>query len=161
MHFATQAQEYFGVDIASASLDECRTQLESAGLRNFTPVLIDAACPEAAREAIQNPCDLFLSMYVFKLLPSPEYGLRILKIAYELLSPGGLAFIQIRYITSSWKSAPRGWGYKGHIPHMTAYRIEEFWEAAQDAGFTPRIVKLLPKQPLNSGNRYAYFLLQK
>ena len=40
-------------------------------------------------------------------------------------------------------------------------RIEEFWEAARQCGFIPKMITLLPKQPLVSDRNYAYFFLLK
>jgi hypothetical protein len=66
-----------------------------------------------------------------------------------------------RYVTSSWKSRPRRWKYSKNLTGMASYRIDEFWEAVQAIGFTPKLIRLLPSQKLNAGSRYAYYLLQK
>jgi hypothetical protein len=71
--------------------------MAAEGLRNFTEILIDASNPEASLARIKAPCDLFLSTYVFELLPCPEYGLRVLKIAHDLLAPDGMAIVQVKY----------------------------------------------------------------
>jgi len=160
VHFGRQAREFYGVDIAPASLEECARQMQTAGL-TFTPVLIDAARPEAALPQIPGPCDLYISTYVFELVPTPEYGVRLLRIAHQLLAPGGLAFIQIKYSEGDVRTASRRWGYVKNLAWNATYRIEAFWLAAVDCGFTPKLVSLVPKQPAVSDRNYAYFLLVK
>lgn len=161
VHFALKSNEYYGVDIYEPSLAECCKQLELKDFKGFTPVCINASEPETAKQQIPPNCDLFLYLYVFEIFMTPEYGLRIMQIAYDILKTGGLAFIQIRYITPSWESKPRRWKYSKNLTGMTSYRIDEFWEAAQSIGLSQKVIKLLPKQELNSGDRYAYYLLHK
>jgi SAM-dependent methyltransferase len=161
VHFGPLAAEFCGVDISSASLAECAKQMSSAGLTNFKPILIDPANPEAAVKLIPGPCDLFLSTYVFELLPTPEYGLRILKIAYDLLAADGLALIQIKYDEGNWTTRAKRWAYVKNLAWNATYRIEEFWKAAQESGMTPRMVVLRHYEPLVNDRNYAYYLLQK
>ena len=159
--FAPLSEQYVGVDISQESLQECARQLSRQGFSNFVPVLIDAANPEGALSQAPRPCDLFLCTHVFEILPTPEYGLRILSIAHALLAEGGMAIIQIRYVSDSWDTKPKRFGYRRFLASMTSYRIEEFWTAAESCGLTPRAVKLLPWQPLVENGNYAYFLLTK
>lgn len=161
VHFGKLAAEFYGVDISSSSLDECGKQMNATGLRNFTPVLVDAAKPEAALTYVAGPCDLFLSTYVFELLPTPEYGIRILRIASEMLTPGGIAMIQIKYSEANAKTRSRAWSYARNLAWNATYRIEDFWLATEQCGLTPRMVSLQPQQPLVNDRNYAYFLLQK
>lgn len=161
VHFGRLSDEFYGVDISQSSLEECARQMSMAGIRNFMPVLIDAADPEAARGQVKGPCDLFLSTYVFELLPTPEYGIRILQIAYELLTIRGIAIIQIKYGDGDAETRPRRWGYAKNLAWNATYRIEDFWQIAQQCGFTPRMITLQPRQPLVHDRNYAYFLLQK
>jgi SAM-dependent methyltransferase len=161
IHFGKEAQEFFGVDVSSRSLDECGRQMRGAGLQNFLPALIDPARPEEVHSQIRGPCDLFLSTYVFELLPDPEYGIRVLRIAHELLAPGGVAVIQIKYKTNSWKTEARRWGYARNLAWNATYGIDEFWTIAEQCGFIPRLISLVPNQPLVNDKNYAYFLLVK
>ncbi len=161
VHFGHLADEFYGVDISSSSLEECGRQMTAAGLHNFAPILVDAANPEAALGQIKDPCDLFVSMYVFEILPTPEYGIRILRIAHELLTAEGIAIIQIKYSEGNAKTGSRAWAYARNLAWNATYRIEEFWTAAQQCGFAPRMVTLQPEQPLVNDRNYAYFLLQK
>jgi hypothetical protein len=99
---------------------------------------------------------LLICFYVFELVPTPEYGLRILKIAADLLQPTGHAIIQIKYRTG-WRTASRRRNYKAStVPNMTSYRIDEFWNAAVKCGLRPRLIHLVPRNALDE--RYAYFL---
>ena len=61
---------------------------------------------------------------------------------------GGTAFIQIRFDRGSVRTAARRWGYPRNLSTMATWRVEAFWEAVRDAGFTPQAAFLLPYQPL-------------
>ena len=161
VHFAPGAARYYGADITPASLAECQRQLTRLGLTNFEPVLFPADDPEQVAAAIPEPCDLVLSTYVFELLPSKEYGRRVLHIIHDLLATQGLAFIQIKYSTHKLNSMAYRWGYAKNLGNMTTYFIEEFWALAEACGLRPRQLYLEPVQPLNNDHNFAYFLLQK
>jgi SAM-dependent methyltransferase len=159
VHFAPLAETYVGIDIARPSLEECASQLDAAGLRNFEPVLVDAGAPETAVTQIKQKCDLFLSTYVFEVFPTPEYGLQVLKIARKLLNEGGMAIIQVRFIRDSWNSRPKRFAYKRNFTSTATYRIEAFWDEAEKCGFSPQAVRLVPREKLNNQTNYAYFIL--
>src|SRR3954451_583963 len=78
IHCAPFAQEYVGVEVTQANLDESVRMLAEAGIRNFAPVLIRTDAPEKARALIAGPCEVFLCLGVFQALPTPEYGYRVL-----------------------------------------------------------------------------------
>jgi len=82
----------------------------------------------------------------------------VLQIARKLLNDGGMAIIQIRFISESWSSQPRCFAYKRHFTG-NAYRVEVFWDEAEKCGFVPQAVRLLPYDKLNKNTNYAYFLL--
>ena len=160
VHFAPRSQEYVAVDVAADSLVECERQVRAVCDTPFTAVLADVADPEAAARRVPQPCDLFLCCYVLEMVPTPEYGLRLLRIAHDLLADDGLALIQIKYRTASWRTRPRRRRYRSTTAaSMTTYRIEEFWTAATSCGLRPELVTLVPKNDLDE--RYAYFLLSK
>jgi 2-polyprenyl-3-methyl-5-hydroxy-6-metoxy-1,4-benzoquinol methylase len=161
VHFGPLTQEFCGIDISAASLEECGRQMAAAGLNNFTSLLIEASNPEAALARAPGACDLLISTYVFELLPSPEYGIRVLKTVSEMLAPAGIAIIQIKYSGGNWRTASRRWGYVRNLAWNATYGIEEFWSAAEKCGLTPKMVTLVPEQPLVRDRNYAYFLLLK
>lgn len=160
IHFAPRAREFCGVDIAADTLEECARQVSLAteGRALFQSRLVPAADPESARDVL--PCDLFLSTYVFELLPSPEYGLRVLNVAAQLLEPGGLAIVQVKYTPDGRVPSTRR-RYDRHFYAFTRYRINDFWCACDACGLEPRSVKLVPFQPLTGDKDYAYFMLRK
>lgn len=159
VHFGPLATTYIAVDVADATLEECRRQATQAGTRDLRTVRIEVADPEAAIDAITVPCDLFICTFVLELVPTRAYGLRLLRIAERLLAPGGVAFVQIKYDTGSWRTAALRRSYARNYAAMTTYRIDEFWLAAAASGLTPHLVTLVPDHRLDP--RYAYFLLQK
>jgi len=161
--FAGECRTLWGVDVSAEALTECGRQLAAHdGRCDFHPVSITVPNPEGALELIpNNSIDLFVCFYVFEVLPSPEYGARVLRIAHKLLRPGGVGFIQIKYQTDSWKTRARRWGYTRSAANMTSYRVESFWELAEACGFEPKTITLVPKPPEVPDVRYAYFMLQK
>jgi len=157
--FAPHAREYIGVDIADETLRTCEREVAGACDTPFTPVRITVDAPEAALEHVRNACDVFLCFYVFELIPTPEYGERLLRIASRMLAPGGLAMIQIKYDTGSWWTRPRRRNYRSGLAEMTTYRIDQFWQLATRYRFTPQAVHVVPQNELD--HHYAYFVLTK
>lgn len=156
VHFAPRADEFIGVDVSAASIEECGRQVRAVCDTPFRPVHIDAATPEKVVDEVGG-CRVFVSYYVFELLPSPAYGVRLLRLARRLLEPGGLAVIQIKYSDHRWRTRSRGRGYRSGLAEMTTYRIEEFWQLAEDCGLRPLSVELVPRNEVDE--RYAYFAL--
>ena len=162
VHFIGDVREFCGIEISQASLDECRRVLQEAGFAGFRGVLIDAETPEQAIRTAGDGFDFFLSTYVFELIPSRNYGERILRAAYQMLQPGGLALIQIRYDDGSERSSQKHLDYFRDCTRFTSYRVEEFWEILEKVGFVPEFVWLAPKQTEEfSGDLYAYFGMRK
>jgi polysaccharide pyruvyl transferase WcaK-like protein/SAM-dependent methyltransferase len=159
VHFAPRAGEFIGVEVSAETVAECGRQVAAVCDTPFRPVLVDVADPESAVEQVGGPVDLFLCTYVFELIPTPEYGARLLRIAQQLLAPGGLAMVQIKYDDGRWSSRPRRRAYRTGVAEMTTYGIAPFWELAQRCGLTPHRVELVPRDELDE--RYAYFLLSR
>ena len=158
VEFASIAERVTGVDISQASLDECARQMKAASPSvPFRPVLAtDVAQPEdAAREA--GPCELVICIYVLELVPSPTYGLRLLRVFRDMLTEGGQVFVQVKYATG-WRTASRRRSYQSDLAGIT-YRADEFWTAADGLGLRPEGVVLVPRNELDE--RYAYFLLTR
>ena len=155
--FAPDAEEFIAVEVSQPALDECRTQVAAVCDTTYTPVLVPVDRPEAASELVDGQVDLFLCFYVFELLPSQDHARRVLEEAARLLRPGGLAVIQVKYQTRSWSTRSRTWGYRRGLASMTTFPIDEFWTLAQDCGFTPHSIRLVPRNQLDS--RYAYYCL--
>ena len=160
VHFAPRCEEFVAVDISDASLAECRRQVALTSSTSVRTVLVDVAAPEqAVAEIGRATCDLFLCLYVLELVPSPEYGLRLLDIAAELLRPGAVALVQTKYTTTRPSSRPRRRSYRRDLANMTTYPIDEFWSEAGRRGLRPLVVHLVPKNELDE--RYAYYLLRR
>ncbi len=156
--FASIASTYLGADVSNASLNECSRQMNSIDFQNFQPLEICLSSPSLPNE-LQGRFDIFLCTYVYELLPSKEYGLRVLEIALDSLVDGGLAFVQIRYATIKRSTRGRTWGYSWGMTMMVAYFIDEFWAAAKQIGFEPLCVVIVPYEAIVEDERYAYFLL--
>jgi methylase of polypeptide subunit release factors len=160
--FAPECREMWGVDISADALLECSRQVASADAScEFHPLQVTVPDPEAALKVIPHDIDLFHCLYVFEVFPSQEYGRRILRLAKQLLRPGGVCFVQIKYETGSWKTRSRRWGYTRGVAHMTSYRIDEFWQFGESCGLEPKSVVLVPKPPEVPDVRYAYFFFKK
>ena len=137
VHFISEAREFCGIEISQASLDECQRVLLEAGFDGFRGVLIDAEKPEEAAQSAGYGFDFFLSTYVFELIPSRKYGERILRVAYQMLRPEGLALIQIRYDDGSERSSQKNLDYFRDCTRFTSYRVEEFWAIPEESGSFP------------------------
>jgi SAM-dependent methyltransferase len=155
--FAPLSREFVGVDVSTASTEECAKQVAAACPDVlFTGVLANVGDPEAAAAKIPRPVSLFLCLYVLELVPDKAYGLRLMGLAYQMLEPGGQAFVQVKYSTRSWRTWSRRRAYPSAIADTT-YCIDEFWTAMEAIGFRPESVFLVPRNDLDE--RYAYYLL--
>jgi hypothetical protein len=160
IHFAPLCDEFVAVDIVERTLEECARQVRSVCDTPVSTTLIPVEEPEAALSELgEGSCALFLCFYVMELVPSPEYGLRIMSIASRLLRPGGVAVVQIKYSNWDRLSRPRRRSYKRGLADMTTYPVDEFWVEVGTRGLTPVAVSLVPQNALD--RRYAYFLLTK
>lgn len=159
VRFAPRATEYVGVDISAKSLAECRRQVASVCETPFSAVQISVEDPQQGARQIDQ-ADVFLSYYVFELLPNPRSGERILECAWRILRPGGLAMIQIKYSDGRWSHRSRMRSYASSFAHMTTWRPDEFHLLANSVGFEPITVEFLPVDELGDV-RYAYFLLRR
>lgn len=158
---APLASRYYGVDLNEESLEECVRQVEAESAGLCVPVLIDAGTPEDAVARIDAPCDLFFSSYVFELIPTPAYGLRIMQIAHDLLRPGGVALVQVRYHSGIGLVSESRSAYERNWVSSTSYTIDGFWQSCEEVGFEPMYVTLVPVQPELDESRYAYFALKR
>lgn len=158
--FAPRSREFVAADVSAPSLEECRRQVSRATDAPLTTVLIDSEHPESVLETVApGSVDLFLCFYVFELLPSEDYALRILRLSHELLAPGGFAEIQVKYRTEARDTRSITRAYKRNLSNMTTFGIEQFWVAAEQVGYEPLDVQLVPVNALDE--RYAYFGLRK
>lgn len=150
--FAEEFPRFVGVDISEPNLTECARRFAAEGRSGFEPVLLaDAGAPEAAIGAIGGPVQFFLCTAVIQHMPSKEYGLRVVRIAREVLEPGALALLQIRYDDGSERFAPKRRDYRRNAVFFTSYRIEEFWRELETIGFDPLWVEL------DASINYAWF----
>ena len=161
VQFGSLTKRYFGIDINTETLDECRNQMKIWGYDNFQPVLIKVNDPEAGLIDEMREADLFICTYVFELLPNPEYGLRLLRLANQALKVHGAGLIQIRYNELGRKHSSRRWGYKIKPYHMTTYSLKEFWNYTLAYGFQPFGIYLMPEQKIVNDVRYAYYFVKK
>lgn len=161
VQFAPITREYCGIDINPGVLEECKRQLAESGFQEFVPILIEAGRPETAKTLSPGPCELFLCTYVFEVFPTPEYGLKVLEVAFDMLQPGGIALVHVRYNTGKWHERSPRRNYDENVIHMTTYAIDELWSAVEQIGFRPLFVHLIPDQPELRETRYAYYAIQK
>ena len=160
VRIAADVQSYFGVDVSKQTLDECKRQVSKTEIASFEPILIDAADPEACLKAIDEPCDAFLCTYVFELLPSREYGWRIVRLAHSLLRPGGVALLHIRY-SDKLSQQSRPWNYSRNLAHNTTFTLEEFRSGVAKIGFEKLFEEVIAKQDDLNERRYAFFALKR
>ncbi len=153
--FSKELNKIYGIDISSPNLDECERQLMENEYFGFNKVLIPANSPEDCVDLIKPDVDFFLSTAVYQHFPSKEYGIKVTKLAYKLLSNQSIALIQIRYDDGSNRFAPKTRDYYQNAVNFTSYKIEEFWNIANEIGFKPIAIYLKPEV------NYAYYFLGK
>ena len=142
--------------------------MKLAGLNNFRPILVGAKNPEVALAEMPGPCDLFLSTYVFELIPYPEYGVRLLKIARNMLAPAGIAVIQIKYSDAKTRPPKRelreescverhvsSGGILDHCAAMRADAAADDTRATRKVGRRLELCLLPPGARLNALGPYA------
>jgi hypothetical protein len=158
--FAPRCEEFVAADVVRSSIEECARQVRRVCDTPVRTELIDIVEPEAVAQRLgSGSCDLFLCFYVFELLPSKAYGARVLAIAADLLRPGGVAVVQVKYATADVETWSRRRAYRRGLAAMTTYGIDEFWRLSTRQGLTPRAIELVPSNELDQ--RYAYYLLTK
>lgn len=157
--FAKEVGTYYGVDISEDNLKECAKQMAEAGYpEKFRPIyLSNPAKPEdVLSQAPAGEFDLFLSTAVFQHFPGKEYAIKVMKSAFQLVKPGGLAIIQIRFDDGRPKSITKNSNYEKNAIFFTSFYIPEFWYIAEKIiGFKPISISLA----LNAS--YAVFFMQK
>ena len=153
--FAPRVEALYGVDVSAPNLRECGRQLADAGYAGWHPVHIDAGRPADVLDAVADPIDLVLCTAVFQHFPGQAYGLEVLRVMRELLTPGGLAIVQTRYDDGSAELRPKDRDYARNVVTFTSYTVEAFWDGCHAAGLRPASVVLQPER------RYAYYWLTK
>lgn len=161
VHFGRAAERYFGVDISSETLQECQRQCEAEGVTSFRPILIHPDSPQDGLDAIGEPVDLFLTTYVFELLPTPEHGYELLKIAANVLRPKGLAYVQFRYDDGTILGRSRPWNYEKNLARNVTYSCADFERVSESLGFRVVGSELMPTIPELNETCYAYYLLAR
>jgi SAM-dependent methyltransferase len=160
VHFAGRADEFVGVDVSGDSVRECGHQVAAVCDTRYVPMTIEVSRPERVIDELgAGTCDIFLSFYVFELIPTQHYGERLLRIAHQLLAHGGLALVQIKYDDGRWSTRSHRRAYRSGLAAMTTYTISDFWQLAERCGFESVSVELVPENELDE--RYAYFLFSK
>lgn len=155
VRFAQEFSTVIGVDISQPNLNECTRQMASRGQHNFQAVLIDVLQPEDALAQVGTKIDFFLSTAVFQHFPTKEYGIRVTRIAYQLLRADGVALIQTRFDDQSELFRPKSFDYARNVTYFMSYPIDEYWTITSEIGFRPLAVVLNPKV------NYAFYLLAK
>lgn len=154
--FAPHAQAFIATDVSDNSLDECVRQVRAVCDTPISTRRIDLKVPEQAVADLRRSCDTFLCFYVLELTAGADAVKRILRIASELLAPGGLAVIQVKYHTDDRRTRGRpGVRYTRNIATTTTFGIEEFWALAIDCGLEPQLLTLVPVNRLDK--HYAYY----
>lgn len=152
VRFLQEFETCYGVDISQPNLDECAKQMEQEGLREFVPLLVPVDHPEAAAKMVEQPLDFFLSTAVYQHFPGQAYAERVNRVVCEMLRPGGLALIQIRYDDGRRRFRRKVRDYRKHFVTFTSFYVDEFWLKLEEAGLEPLQVRLRPRAP-----NYAYY----
>lgn len=146
------ARRLYGADISEKNLDECaRVLAELDPSPQFRPVLVGDD-PGTVVEAIDAPVDVFVSTAVFQHFPSREYGGEVLRTVADLLAPGALGCVQIRYDDGTPKYRQKQDSYFSRHITFTAYPLDDFWDLIKSVGLQPFNISAL-----NTDVNYATF----
>jgi SAM-dependent methyltransferase len=156
--FAKHTDEIIGVDIQPDALEEFATNVRAASeFVNVSTVTIDE--PEDMLTRIQpSTVDAFVSYYTFELIPGQRYGERILRVAFELMRPGAIGFVQFKYPTGRWDETRRRGYSTRNLADTTKYRPDEFWAMVERAGFTPGHITIVERDVLDKHYGYMSFV---
>jgi cyclopropane fatty-acyl-phospholipid synthase-like methyltransferase len=150
--FAGTSQRLYGADISTKNLAECaRVLAELDHSPEFRPILVGDD-PTTVVKAIEEPIDVFVSTAVFQHFPTREYGSEVLRAVTNVLTPGALGCVQIRYDDGTPKYLQKQDDYFGRHVAFTSYPLDEFWDMINSVGLEP-----LDISALNSSVNYATF----
>ena len=112
---APHCEHYTGVDFSTAALAHVQSQLDAQGLRNVS--LERLAADELAALAAPGAFDAIVLNSVVQYFPDVDYLVRVLKAAYDRLTPGGVLFV----------------GDVRSLPHLEAFHTAIELARADDA----------------------------
>ncbi|MDD7917658.1 class I SAM-dependent methyltransferase [Actinomycetospora callitridis] len=160
VRFAPRADSFVALDINPHSTTEAARVVKDHCHTPVTEVVVDVAAPDVVLDEVPaGSVDLFLCLYVLELVPSPEYGLRLMRLAAAMLRSGALAFVQIKYSTGATDTWSPRRNYRFHNANMTTYRLDHFWTAMDDMGLRPVGMTLVPESALDQ--HYGYVLMRR
>lgn len=142
---APYAAELVAFDIAQSNLDETERALKEIG-----KPLIKVLVPENFSEirVIPESLDVFLSFNVFQHLPSKAYALDVLCYAAQVMRPGAIGIIDIRFDNGNPKFAGAALDeYNSVTGHTfaTSFRIDHFHELLEKCGMQVECIGALSK----------------
>jgi hypothetical protein len=146
------SQRLYGADISAKNLAECaRVLAELDPSPEFRPILVGDD-PTSVAAAIHEPIELFVSTAVFQHFLTREYGGEVLRVVADLLAPGALGFVQIRYDDGTPKYLQKHEDYFARHVTFTSYELDGFWDLLASVGLQP-----LDISAVNSNVNYATF----
>lgn len=150
------ARALIGVEISTKNLEECAKQLDRIGHVDFLPIEL-AGPPATVATELGQPIDVFVSQFVFHVLPSRDYGREVLRTAFAIMRPGAVGYVQIRFDdgTPRYRSRPVS-SYATSHTFATSWPVTEFWAELEATGFSP--IKIAN---LNLRANFASFYFQK
>jgi len=149
---ADRASTMYGVDISAKNLEEAGRVLSEIPGGQFVPVLLDGE-PGTVIDSIDRPVDLFLSTAVFQHFPSQQYGAEVLRAVRQVMAPGGLGYVQIRFDDGTERYRPKSLAeYRERHITATSYSLSGFWDLLVVSGFNP-----LKIAHVNTAVNYAGF----
>ena len=150
--FAGTSQRLYGADISTKNLAECaRVLAELDPSPEFQPILVGDD-PTTVAKVIEEPIDVFVSTAVFQHFPTREYGGEVLRAVADVLAPGALGCVQIRYDDGTPRYLQKQDDYFARHVTFTSYPLDGFWDLISNVGLQP-----LDISALNSDVNYATF----
>jgi SAM-dependent methyltransferase len=154
VQFAPLCERFVAVDVSQESLDETVRQVGRVSTTPVTPVLASIADQTAAVADIGSPVDLFLCFYVLELAATKEHAHEILRVAHDVLTPGGAAILQVKYKRSARRSLP--WRpLSDELANHYTVDVVDFWSSLSELDFSVHYVEIVPRTAVD--RNYAYF----
>lgn len=142
------ANRVYAVDICQYTLDAAAR----AAPIPIIPILIDPFKPRAAVSKINGKAGMFLCTDVLQHIPSIDHGAELVRIAYDVLAPGGHAMFSARIVGTQTRSD----SYTNGFLRWTVYDAGVMRDQASFAGF--EFVCELPRENVRA---IAYYHLRK
>ena len=122
--------------MSEKNLEKAAQTLSDAGAQIFKPIHLSNGLSDVT-DRVAEPIDIFVSTAVFQHFPSQAFGVEVLELMHELMAPGAIALVQIRYDNGAEKFVPNTSldQYATRYITATSFAIDAFALHLKQIGF--------------------------